>query len=493
MGRYIAVDLGAESGRVMVGALEGGMLLLDEVHRFANGAVQVRGSHYWDVLHLFAEIKAGIARAAQKYGPEFAAIGVDTWGIDFALLDAAGDLVANPHTYRDPRTAGVLDEVLAEIPAQEIYAASGGIQFMSINTLYQLRAMVRSGSWQLANAATFLMMPDLFNYWLSGVAAVEYTNATSTQAYDSRARDWAWALLQKLEIPITLFPGVVLPGSVLGPMLPEIAAECGVAAMPVVAIASHDTASAVMAVPAESDEYLWLSSGTWSLLGVVAETPLVSSEALAANVSSYGGAGGKVLPWRNIMGLWLLQECRHVWEREGKPYTYEQLASLALGAPPFVAVLDPDDPAFLAPASMPEAIREFCVRTGQPAPADHASTVRTILESLALRYRWVTERLEALTHRTYPTLHIVGGGSQNGVLCQFAADALSRTVVAGPVEATALGNVALQAVALGEIASIADARALIRRGAAVRTFECRNAGAWEEPYRRFCRLVDKGN
>ncbi len=490
MNRFIAIDLGAESGRVTVGSLEGEELQMEEVHRFANGAVEVCGHLYRDVLHLFKEIKIGLARAAQRHGSTFAGIGVDTWGIDYALLDAQGDLVGNPHTYRDRRTTGVMEQVLAQIPEQEVYEASGGIQFMGLNTLYQLRSMVLSGSPQLAAAAHFVMIADLFNYWLTGRVSVEYTNATATQFYDSPRGGWSTGLLEKLEIPTRLFGEVVAPGTVLAPLLGDVAAEVGLERVPVVAVATHDTASAVVAVPAEEDSFLWLSSGTWSLLGGVADEPLLLSDALAANLSSYGGAEGKFLPWRNIAGLWLVQECRRVWERQGTVYTYEELTLMAAGAAPFVAIINPDDGAFLAPSNMPEALRDYCVRTGQRAPIDDASLIRTAFEGLALRYRWVTERLESLLGRRFAVLHVVGGGSQNPLLCQFAADALNRPVLAGPVEATTLGNLALQAVATGAVKSLQDARRIVRKASVVTTYLPKQPDVWDEPYRRFCALLD---
>lgn len=492
---YLAVDLGAESGRVMVGALEGRRITLEEVHRFANGPVQVHGGYpaqghslQWDVLALWREVKVGLARAAQKFGRRFAGLGVDTWGIDFALLDANGLLLGNPHVYRDPRTTGVMESVLADIPRQEIYEASGGIQFMGINTLYQLQAMAVAGDPRLDAAATFLMIPDLFNYWLTGRAVVEYTNATTTQFYDSRAGRWSVELLERLGIRHTMLPRVVPPGTVLGTLLPEVAEEVGLEPTPVIAIASHDTASAVVAVPAAEDEFLWLSSGTWSLLGGVAHAPLVTAEALAANLSSYGGAGGKVLPWRNIMGLWLVQECRRVWERQGRSYSYDQLAQMAANARPFAAVINPDAGDFLAPADMPAALRAFCSRTGQALGDDPGAIARVAFEGLALRYRWVAERIERLSGRRFPALHIVGGGAQNRLLCQFAADALGCTVLAGPVEATGLGNVAVQAVATGVAPSLLEMRRGVREVAAVQEYRPGVTQGWDDAYARFCAL-----
>ncbi len=492
---YLAVDLGAESGRVMVGTVEDGRITLDEVHRFPNGPVQVCGGYapgqsslHWDVLALWRELKTGLALAAQRYGRALAGLGVDTWGIDFALLDNHGALLGNPHAYRDPRTAGVMEQVLAELPRQAVYEASGGIQFMGINTLYQLKAMAQAGDRRLAAAATFLMMPDLFNYWLTGRAVAEYTNATTTQFYDARAGRWAYDLLARLGIRSDFLPEVVPPGTLLGTLRPEVAEEVGLEPLPVVAVASHDTASAVVAVPAAEEEFLWLSSGTWSLLGGVADAPLVTPEAQAANLSSYGGAGGKVLPWRNIMGLWLVQECRRTWERQGHTFSYEELTQQAAAAPPFAALINPDDGAFLAPADMPAAIRAYCERTGQTPPADAGGLVRVALEGLALRYRWVTERIEALTGRCFPALHIVGGGTQNRLLCQMAADALARPVLAGPIEATALGNIAVQAVATGAASSLLALRRGIREAAAVQEYRPGETQGWDAAYARFCTL-----
>lgn len=489
MSRFIAVDLGAESGRVMIGLLDDRGLRLHEVHRFPNGPVRVFDSLYWDPLRLFAEIKEGLGRLAREYGNDWAAIGLDTWGVDFALLDRRGELVGNPHAYRDPRTTGVMERVQALIPAWQIYEQSGGVQFLSINTLYQLRAMVEQDSPQLAAAATFLMMPDLFNYWLSGRKVVEYTNATTTQFFDSRRRRWAVSLLERLGIPTHLFPDVVLPGAILETLRSEIGAEVGLEPVPVVAVASHDTASAAMAVPAVGDDYAWLSSGTWSLLGAVADKAIVTPEALRYNISNYGGVGGTVLPWKNIMGLWLVQECRRSWARQGQTYTYDELATMAASARPFLALIDPDHPSFLAPADMPTAIAAYCRATGQTSPETPGEFVRVALEGLALKYRLVLEQLEDLLRRPLSVLHIVGGGSQNRLLCRFTAAACRRPVLAGPVEATAIGNIAVQAVATGHLGSFAEARRLIRETFAVTLYEPSDPDPWDAAYERFRRLV----
>ncbi len=492
MSQFIALDLGAESGRVVIGRLTANRLQLEDVYRFPNGGVRLLGSLHWDALRLFSEIKNGLAKVRHEYGRDFVSVGVDTWGIDYALLDGDGALAGNPYCYRDGRTAGMMAAAFAAVPRQEIYERSGGIQFMEINTLYQLYGMAVRRSPQLASAATLLMMPDLFHYWLTGRKAVEYTNATTTQFYDSRAKVWSVELLDKLGIPNHILPEVIAAGTELGPLAADVAEDTGFAALQVVAPATHDTASAVVAVPAADDDFLWLSSGTWSLLGAVSDHAIVTPEALSYNISSYGGAGGTVLPWKNIAGLWLVQECRRVWARDDRSYSYDDLTQLAAAAQPFVAVIDPDDHSFFAPPDMPAAIQAFCHRTGQIVPQTHGEIVRTALEGLALRYKWVADRLERLWGRRFTVLHIVGGGSQNRLLCQFAADALQRPVVAGPVEATAIGNIALQAVATGAFGSLAEARDVIRQSFDVIGYEPGPAGGWDAAYERFLQFGGGG-
>ncbi len=489
MSRFIALDLGAESGRAVVGSLDADRLSLEEAYRFPNGPIRVLGRLHWDALRLFDEIKQGLYKISRQYGRDFAALGVDTWGIDYALLDRTGNLIGNPYCYRDARTTGMMEEAFKHVSRQEIFEQAGGIQFLSINTLYQLLSMVVHQSPQLDMAATFLMMPDLFHYWLTGRKACEFTDATSTQFYDSLGGDWARSLLARLNIPTSIFPEVVLPGTELGPLLPEVAEEVDLAGLRVVAPAAHDTASAVVAVPAAGDNFAWLSSGTWSLLGGISDRPLISSEALGYNFSSYGGAGGRYLPWKNIMGLWLVQECRRNWARSGQELSYDDLTRLAGQAAPFTAIVEPDHPSFLAPDDMPAAIQAFCRNTGQAVPESKGEIVRTALEGLTLKYRWVLEKLEILLGRRFEVLHVVGGGSRNTLLCQFAADALQRPVIAGPVEATAIGNIAVQAIGSGHLASLDEARQLVRRSFEVTTYEPGAGAGWDEAYERFEQLT----
>ena len=491
MPKYIAVDLGAESGRVIVVTLDAdaGCLALDEVHRFPNGAVRVGDSLQWDVLRLWSEIKIGLRKAAVAHRGQIVSVAVDTWGIDYALLDRRGTLLGNPYAYRDPRTARAMESAIDKAGRWEIYQQSGGVQFMSINTLYQLYAAAQQGDPALQAADTLLMMPDLFGYWLTGEKACEFTDATTTQFYNGSRRQWAQSLLEGLGIPTQFLPQVIQPGTQLGVLREDVAEETELGPLPVIAVAGHDTASAVVAVPAEDAQFAWLSSGTWSLLGGVSDTPIVTEQALGYNFSSYGGAGGQFLPWKNIMGLWLVQECRRAWTREGLDLGYDDLTNLAAAARPFRSLIDPDDAAFLAPRHMPQAIAAYCERTGQAIPGSPGEIVRTVLDSLALRYRRTLASLAELQGRTFDALYAIGGGTKNCLLCQLTADATGVPLIAGPVEATAIGNAALQAVATGQFSSLAQARAAIRRCAEVMTYEPAGGQQWVDAYARFTRLL----
>lgn len=481
-----AVDLGAESGRVMRAAFDGRRLSLEEVHRFPNVPVRVLDSLHWDPLWLFSEIKRGLAACARD--TSLAGVGLDTWGVDFALLGRNDKLLGNPYHYRDQRTDGVMEQALQRIAREEVFERTG-IQFMPINTLYQLLSMAESGSSALEAAQTFLTMPDLFNFWLSGVKACEFSNTTTTQMYDQRAGDWAWPVLKKLDLPMDIFPSVVQPGTVLGLLLPSVATELGATATPLIAPACHDTGSAVAAVPAQDVRYAYISAGTWSLVGVEVEQPVITPASLAGNFTNEGGVAGTVRLLKNVMGLWLLQECRRKWALAGKEYTYDQLAQMAEAAPAFGALVDPDDNAFLHPDDMPATILSFCQRTSQRAPEDHAAFVRCIFESLALKYRWVIEKLEEMLGYRVEVIHIVGGGSQNAVLCQLTADATGYPAIAGPVEATALGNALVQAMALGHIETLSEARQVVRESFSPTEYEPRTSASWDDAYERFVSLL----
>lgn len=493
---YLAIDLGAESGRAMLGSFDGDRLAMKEVHRFANGPVHVpdkagKVNLHWDILRLFAQTKEGLARAALQCDGNLASIGLDGWGVDFGLLDRSGALIGNPYSHRDSRTDGMLEEAFRRVPRDTIFQQTG-IQFIQINSLYQLLSMVVGGSPALEKAETFLTIPDLLNYWLTGTAVGEYTNATTTQCYDATARGWASSLLAKMGIPSQIFPAVVLPGSSLGPLLSAVAEEAGLRdskRLPVIAPACHDTGSAAVAVPAGQAGFAWVSSGTWSTLGTECLAPVINAQSLAYNFTNEGGVCGTFRLLRNVMGLWLVQESRHEWERHGESFTEPELVRLAAEAAPFQAVVDPDDPSFLKPGDMPSRLREFCRRTRQKAPASNGEVVRCVLESLALKYRFVLEHLEELVGRRLDPVHIVGGGSQNRLLNQFTADATGRRVVAGPVEATAIGNVVMQAMAGGQINSLAEGRALVRESFPPTIFEPVTPARWDEAFQRLLQVM----
>lgn len=484
---FLALDLGAESGRAVVGKLRGNVLDLEVVHRFPNIPVRVPDGLHWDVLRLFQEMKEGLRLASREN--QLASLGLDTWGVDFALLDSAGALLANPHHYRDSRTDGKMEEVFAVVPREEIFRTTG-IQFMQLNTLYQMYALKQSSPHLLDAAAKIVMIPDLFNYWFSGEAVCEFTEATTSQMFDPVRGRWATELADRLGLPLDKMAPVVQPGSRLGEILPFVAEECECPPVPVIAPACHDTGSAVAAVPAEGRDFVYISSGTWSLVGVEVDQPVITERSLQYNFTNEGGVAGTYRLLKNVMGLWLVQECRRTWERRGVSYDYARLTEMAAEAPAFRTILDPDDPAFLHPGDMPARIQEFCRSTSQPVPEDPGSIVRTALDSLALKYRWVVERLEELTGRSLPVIHVVGGGTQNRLLTQLTADASRRQVIAGPVEATAMGNILMQAIGLGEIGSVAEGRSIVRSSVDLATYEPRPdaAAMADEAYERFLKL-----
>jgi rhamnulokinase len=471
----LAVDIGAESGRVLAIGYDGKRLHTEEVHRFPNPNYVVRGTRFWDFLQLWGNIQAGIERGKTL---QPASLGIDTWAVDFALLDKKGDLLSNIIHYRDTRTDGMMDKVFARVPKREVFAQTG-IQFMQLNTIYQLMSLVEADSPLLEVASTFLTAPDLLHYWLTGEKVCEFTNATTTQLYNPLKGDWAGDILDSLHIPRQIFPVVVAPGTHLG----------SYEGIDVIAPACHDTGSAVAGVPAQTEHYAYLSSGTWSLLGLEITRPIVNDAAFDANVTNEGGVYGTYRLLKNVMGLWLLQQCRAAWATEGHSYDYRTLSEMAAQARAFVSLIDPDDPVFLPPGNHPAHIRAFCSRTGQPVPDSMSATVRCIFESLALKYRYVLEKLIALTKLRVDVLHIIGGGSQNRLLCQMTADATGRVVLAGPVEATSLGNAIVQMITLGELANIGEARQLIARSSDLVRYEPENTATWDEAYQRFLMLI----
>jgi len=486
--KFLALDLGAESGRAVVGLFDGGRVRLEEARRFPNGPVCVGGRLYWDVLRLFEEMKLGVAASLENYGKDIRSLGIDTWGVDFGLVAADGELLANPRHYRDPRTNGMMEAVFQLVPKSRVYEETG-IQFMQVNTLYQLFAMAKEGSPLLACADTLLMMPDLFNFWFAGVRVSEFSIATTTQFYNPRKSGWATGMLAELGIPNHFLPDIIPPGTPIGQLAPSVAEELSAPNLTVTAPASHDTASAVAAVPAEVKDYAYISSGTWSLMGVELDRPLINQKALELNFTNEGGVGGTFRFLKNIMGLWLVQECRRTWAKTGRDYSYQELTDMAAAEKPFSAIVDPDHPAFLQPGDMPSRIRDFCERTGQRPPESDGAVIRAALDSLALKYRHTLDALEELLGRPMEVIHIVGGGSQNRLLNQLAADVTARPVIAGPVEATALGNVLVQAIAAGEIGSLAEAREVVRQSCSPQTYEPRPDSGADEAYARFRSLL----
>ena len=483
---YLAYDLGAESGRAILGRLRDDRLEIREVGRFPNAAITVEGHMHWDVFRLFEEMKACLARCAKEADPMPGSIGLDTWGVDFALLDGSGKILGLPYCYRDDRTAGAMDSFFRKVPRDEVYGRTG-IQFLKINTLFQLESMVRDASPLLEAASDLLFMPDLFHYLLAGVKRTEFTFATTSQLYNPVKQGWDDELLAALGLDRSLMQEVVASGTVLGHVGPEICEETGFPGVPVVAAATHDTGSAVAAVPAEGDDWAFISSGTWSLMGVESAAPVLTDGAREANFTNEGGVGGRFRLLKNIMGLWLLQQCRRTWSTDGA-LDYDELTAVAASAPPFAALVDPDDPVFLNPPDMPAAIAAYCLRTGQEAPATRGATARCVLESIALKYRRVLDQLRNLHGRPIRRIHVIGGGSRNRLLCRFTADATGLPVLAGPVEATALGNLLVQAMAVGDVASTERMREIVDASFPMERFDPESPEEWDPVYDRFMDL-----
>lgn len=473
----------------MLGSFDGEKFDLKEIHRFPNGPIRLFESIYWDPIDLFREVKLGLQKCRKEAHQPLSGIGVNTWGVDFVLLDRRGQLLGLPHHYRDQRTSGMMEIAFQHVPKEEIFDFTG-IQFMEINTIFQLYSLIARNSRMLAVAETFLTIPDLFLYWLSGQICNEFSNATTTQLYDQRAGSWAWPLMEKLGFPAHIFQPVVQPGTILAPLLSDLAKELNLEQVPIIAPVCHDTGSAWAGVPSgAANTDIFLSSGTWSILGLEMLSPVITPEALANNFTNEGGAAGTVRFSKNVMGLWLIQECRRVWAQAGDVYSYDQLASMAGLAEPLRAFFDPDDEIFLRPGNMPERIREYLIRTGQAAPTDRGSILRSAFESLALKYRWIIERIEQMTNKMVREIRIVGGGSQNCLLCQLTANATGKLVMAGPDEATAFGNIILQAMAMGHLSSLQEGRAALSQSVQLQTYEPESAELWEDSYLRFCQLL----
>jgi sugar (pentulose or hexulose) kinase len=480
---YIAVDLGAESGRVMLGRVADGQLSLEQVHRFANGPVEEQGSLRWDFDRLMTEIKTGIGMAARQADAQVRGIGVDTWGVDFGLLGADGRLIEKPYHYRDSRTNGMMDKAFEKMPKRRVYENTG-IQFMQLNSLYQVLAMRLANSPTLAKADRLLFMADLFSYFLCGKAFGEYTLASTSQMMDMKTGRWSKPIFDELSLPMKIMPEITMPGTIVGELTPEVAGEIGCGRIPVIAVGSHDTASAVLGAPGRGDRWAYLSSGTWSLMGVELPHAIVNDKTFAYEFTNEGGVENTIRLLKNIMGLWLVQECKRQWQREGQDLSYGELAQMAAKAKPFFGYVNCDNSDFLAPGDMPARINQCLSDTGQQATQDKGQMVRLVLESLALKYRSVLNAIEDVTGKGVETLHIVGGGIQNELLCQFTADATGRKVVTGPIEATASGNILMQARATGQLQSIAEARQVVRNSFEMKEYHPQDTALWEKQYHK---------
>lgn len=484
--KMLAIDLGASSGRGIVGSFDGQKLSIKEIHRFSNDPVILCGRMYWDILRIFHEIKQAIRKTVLD-GEAIQSIGIDTWGVDYALLDKHGKMLANPYHYRDARTEGIVSYVGRFFAPEELYAKTG-IQSMNFNTVFQLAADLRDDPLMVANASRMLNIPDLLNYFLTGNMANEYTILSTGALLDAAKRDYAKDLIQKAGIPQHLFGKIVAPGTSIGKLLSEVQSEVGKTDAEVLTVASHDTASAVIAVPTQAKEFLFISSGTWSLMGTELDSPMINAETEKYNFTNEGGINNTIRFLKNIMGLWLIQESRRQWKREGKEYSFAELEALAREAKPHQCFIDPDDAAFVAPGDLPARVREFCQKTGQYVPQTVGEVVRCIYESLALKYRYTAEIIGKLTGIKPRVIHVVGGGTKDTFLSQMTADACKIPVCAGPEEATAIGNLLVQLMAKGEAKTLSDARAIVAASFATKHYMPQNTDAWDAAYQTFCTL-----
>jgi rhamnulokinase len=485
---FLAFDLGAESGRTILGTLEDSKIVTRELTRFPNFPARLAGHLHWNLVGLFEDIKKGLKACASEAGIQPESVAVDTWGVDFGLLAKDGSVLGFPYAYRDERTQGMMQEFFRRVPKDKVYERTG-IQFLPFNSLFQLFAMVRQRSPLLECAHDLLFMPDLFNYLLSGEKVSEFTIASTSQLLDMQRRVWSSELMAALGIPMSVLQRVQPPGSIIGRLSPSVADEVGLPDTRVIATASHDTAAAIAAIPAAGENWAYISSGTWSLMGVETSDPIITPAALNANFTNEGGVAETIRFLKNIAGLWLLQQSRKEWAKD-KDLSYAELADMASGAAPFQSLVDPDWPEFLNPPNMPDAIRRFCLLTDQRAPSDPAEFARCILESLALKYRFTLDQLRRLTDRPIEVIHVIGGGSRNELLCQFTADATGLPVVAGPAEATATGNILVQALGLGHLRSLSEIRTVVRRSVELKMYTPELRADWEGASGRFRELVE---
>jgi len=486
---YIAIDLGASSGRVMLGEVDANTIRLEEIHRFENGPITVGDSIRWDFTKSMSEIKVGLAKAITTCAHPISGIGVDSWGVDFGLIDAEGALIEEPYHYRDSRNEPMMERAFEVMDRRGIYENSG-IQLMSINSLYQLMAAQKGSSDSLQLARHLVFIADLVSYHLCGELFSEYSLASTSQLLDMQTGQWSKAIFEQLQLPIGLMSKIIAPGTVVGKLKETVCSELNCEPIEVIAVGSHDTASAVAAVPVENSNWAYLSSGTWSLMGVEVPEAIVNDQTYGYELTNEGGVENTIRLLKNIMGLWLVQECRTQWQREGEDFSHGELVTLSQKAQPFVARINPNDPSFLAPGDMPKRLNEFLKQTGQSPLDNKGQLIRVVLESLAMTYRLTLQKLEQVIGKRIEVLHMVGGGIQNELLCQFGANALGRKVIAGPVEATALGNILMQAKANGQIQSLAEGRKLIRQSIALKEYEPSDTDLWNGEYQKSKQILD---
>ena len=485
--KVLAFDYGASSGRAIIGKYDGKSISLEEIHRFSNDPVMLNGIMYWDILRLFHEMKQGMMKA--KHSGGFDSVGIDTWGVDFGLLDKEGKLLENPVHYRDARTEGMLTESFKLIDKDEFYGITGN-QFMEINTAFQLLSLIKNQPELMERVDKVLLTPDLLNYFLTGEKKAEYSIASTTQLMDAKNRCWSDKVIDALTIPKHIFPEIIPSGTKLGRISAAVCEELEIETADVIAIAGHDTQSALVSVPAKEEDFIFISCGTWSLFGTELDAPLINQKSSDLNITNEGGYGGKISFLKNIIGLWLIQESRRQWVREGKEYGFGDLEKMAGKEKPFLCFIDPDAPEFVPAGNIPRRIREYCKRTNQPVPETEGQIVRCINESLAFKYRQTLSEIEMCTGKDYQTIYMVGGGTQSKLLCQMTANACHKKVSAGPVEATVYGNVALQLMASGELADINEARTLIAASPDISMFKAVDEDAWEEAYKRYLLVTE---
>ena len=487
--KFLAFDFGASSGRAILAKFDGEKLELEEKHRFSNDPVNINGCLHWDVLRLFFEIKQGILKCANSGDRDIDCIGIDTWGVDYGLLDKDDKLLGNPYHYRDTRTDGMYDKAFALVPKEEIFKETG-IAFNWFNTVYQLLSAKLSDDSTLKEAKTLLLMPDLLNFFLTGEKRAEYTEVSTTQMFNSEKYEWSYEMLEKLGIPTDIFADIIYPGEIVGKIKPELAEELGIEQVPVVAVASHDTGSAVASVPVvDNKDFIYISSGTWSLMGVELDKPNTSDAAFKHNFTNEGGVNKTIRFLKNIMGLWLIQESRRQWDREGTLLSFDELEQEAREAEPFASLIDPDYPAFQTPGNMPKRIREYCKMTGQKVPQTTGAVIRAIAESLAFRYRSTVEGMEEVTGNKYNVINIVGGGIKDKMICQFTANATKRVVSAGPVEATSIGNIVVQGIAMGAIKDLNEGRKIVRNSFDIAEYQPQDSEAWDAAYEKWQKII----